>query len=492
MQRYILGVSECKWSGFGRLRTQTGETILYSGREDDVHQSGVAIVMTRYASRCPESWTPVSDWIITARFYSKYIKTTIIQVYAPTNKVEDEAKETFHDQLQKTLDAVPGHDMLLVMGDWNAKVGARQEGKSGIVGKHGLNCERNDNDNRFVTFCASNNLAIASTMFPHKDVHKYTWTSPDGQHCNQIDHMAVRPQFKRSVQDTRVHRGADAGSDHNLVITKAKPRLNSTGKKQERTTRFEESRLRVPEIRQQFQLELRNRFSILQTSDQNDMGADDHQNSEQPDQSNKIKTAYTETALKVLGHRKKCKSWISTESWRKIEERRKLKKKIGDARSERLKNKARNDYREKDKEVKRSLRKDKRDWINSATQEAENAARQGQMKGVYEATTRLCNEGPRKVGTVKSKEGRLLTKEGEVKARWQEHFMEILNRPVPKVTTEVEEPDLVNNSIDIGETTREETRSALGDTKSGKAPGVDSITADLLRVDTDTTVTVFT
>ena len=31
------------------------------------------------------------------------------------------------------------------------------------------------------------------------------------------------------------------------------------------------------------------------------------------------------------------------------------------------------------------------------------------MKGVYEATSRLCNEGPRKVGMVKSKEGRLLT-----------------------------------------------------------------------------------
>ena len=82
-------------------------------------------------------------------------------------------------------------------------------------------------------------------------------------------------------------------------------------------------------------------------SDQNDMGADDHQNSEQLDQSDnidhmwqKIKTAYTETALKVLGCRKKkCNRWISTESWRKIEGRRKMKKKIVDTCLERLKNK---------------------------------------------------------------------------------------------------------------------------------------------------------
>ena len=47
MQRYrisVLVVSECRWSGFTRLRTQTGETILYSGREDDVHQSGATIM----------------------------------------------------------------------------------------------------------------------------------------------------------------------------------------------------------------------------------------------------------------------------------------------------------------------------------------------------------------------------------------------------------------------------------------------------------------
>lgn len=173
-----------------------------------------------------------------------------------------------------------------------------QEGENGIVGKHGLNCKRNDNGDRLVTFCASNNLAITSNMFPHKDVHKYTWTSPDGQRQNQIDHVAVRSRCKRSVQDTRVYRGVDVGSDHNLVVTKAKLKLNSTDKKQERTVRYEESKLRVPEIRQQLKLELRNRFSILQMPDRNDTVTDDHKNSDKSDPTTnveqrwqKIKTA---------------------------------------------------------------------------------------------------------------------------------------------------------------------------------------------------------
>ena len=139
--------------------------------------------------------------------------------------------------------------------------------------------------------------------------------------------------------------------------------------------------------------------------------------------------------------------------------------------------------------MKRSLRKDKRDWVNSVALEAEDAASQVQMKGVCEADRRLCNKGPRKAGMVKNKEGKLLTKEGKVKAKWQERFTKVLNRPVPEVATEVE-TDVVNNSIDIGEITRGEIRSILGDMKSRKAPGIDSIMADLQRIDTDATVQV--
>ena len=75
--------------------------------------------------------------------------------------------------------------------------------------------------------------------------------------------------------------------------------------------------------------------------------------------------------------------------------------------------------------MKGSLRKDKRDWINGVAQEAGDAVSQGQIKRAYEATRKLCNEGPRKAGMIKNKEGKLLTKEGEVKARWQEQFTEV-------------------------------------------------------------------
>ena len=168
---------------------------------------------------------PVSDRIMSARFTSRFIKTTVVQVYAPTNEADEETKDSFYDFLQRLTDEIPSHDMILMLGDWNAKIGATQEGEDGVVGRHGLGDERSENGVRFVSFCAANNLAIVSTMFPHKNIHKYTWTAPNGRVRNQIDHVAVNGKFKRSVRDTRSYRGADCGSDHNLIITTARLRL---------------------------------------------------------------------------------------------------------------------------------------------------------------------------------------------------------------------------------------------------------------------------
>ena len=124
-------------------------------------------------------------------------------MYAPTNEAEVEAKDDFYDQLQKVIDSVPKYDILVLKGVWNAKIGERQVGEEGVMGKEALKCVRNDNRERFVDVCATKSLLTTTTSFPHKDIHKYTWTSPDGRTRNQIDHVAVNSRFKRSVFDTR-------------------------------------------------------------------------------------------------------------------------------------------------------------------------------------------------------------------------------------------------------------------------------------------------
>lgn len=88
-----------------------------------------------------------------SRFNSRFIKMAIIQVYAPTNEAEDQEKDDFYKQLQKIVDKVHCHDMLLVVGDWNAIVGEKQVEEKGIVGAFGMAGERSDNGERMVSLC---------------------------------------------------------------------------------------------------------------------------------------------------------------------------------------------------------------------------------------------------------------------------------------------------------------------------------------------------
>ena len=175
MRRYklsILGVSEVRWLGFGRVRTSKGEVILYSGAEE-IHHRGVGIILNREAQECLMEWAPINERIIRARFYSRFAKTTVLQTYAPTNEACEEEKEDFYEQLHREIEKTPKHDILLLMGDVNAKVRTANEQWKGTIGTEGIEV-MNENGELFLEFCAINDLVIGGTLFKHKDIHKFT------------------------------------------------------------------------------------------------------------------------------------------------------------------------------------------------------------------------------------------------------------------------------------------------------------------------------
>ena len=79
---------------------------------------------------------------------------------------------------------------------------------------------------RLVNFATSRNLIVKSITFPHRDIHKLTWTSPDWLTHNQIDHILIDKRRQSCIIDIRSVREADCDSDHYLVIAKLRERLS--------------------------------------------------------------------------------------------------------------------------------------------------------------------------------------------------------------------------------------------------------------------------
>ena len=102
----------------------------------------------------------------------------------------------------------------------------------GVPGKFGLG-EQNEAGHRLIEFCQEKALVIANTLFQQHKRRLYTWTSPDGQHQNQTDYSLCSQRWRSSIQSAKTRLGADCGSDHELLITKFRLKLN----KVEKTTR---------------------------------------------------------------------------------------------------------------------------------------------------------------------------------------------------------------------------------------------------------------
>jgi hypothetical protein len=78
--------------------------------------------------------------------------------------------------------------MKILMRDFNSKVG-REDIFKLIIGNESLYKASNGERVRVVNFSTMKNLIVKSTTFPHSNIHKHTWTSPDGVTHTQTDHV---------------------------------------------------------------------------------------------------------------------------------------------------------------------------------------------------------------------------------------------------------------------------------------------------------------
>ena len=241
---YAAGISETKWFNSNMYEVE-GHVVLHSGRElpkegESFQRSeGVGIVLSPIAAKAwrdgGEQWEPVSPKIVTARLRlgkegNQYRFLHLVSVYAPTFRAPQQVKDDFFEDVQRVIDKVPERDILMIVGDWNARVGSQlsDDQWEGVLGKHGLG-RANEAGLFLLSFCSTNNLSIMNSFFEKKNIHKQTRQHPGTKAWHCIDFVIMRQNQRRCCVDAQVMRGAECWSDHCLV--RAKLRMNNKSRR---------------------------------------------------------------------------------------------------------------------------------------------------------------------------------------------------------------------------------------------------------------------
>ena len=419
---------------------------------------------------------PVSSRLISIRLRAAPFNITIIQVYAPTSGHDDSEVDHFYQKLQETIDHTPKKDILVVQGDWNAKVGKDAQADWGEVCGPYCNVETNERDLRLLEFATFNNLVLTNTLGPHKPSRRWTWHSPIGKHHNQIDYILVKKRFPSGVNihRTRSFPGADIGSDHDLVMMTFQVRLKMARKPNQPRLRFDLEKLRNPDVACTFQATIGGKFAPLIGLSDEDMDT----------MITTYNTAMIDAASEILGkERRRKKPWVTKDVLDLCDERRDLKKKQNEGEGAK-------EYREANRRVQKAVKKAKEDWIGAQCKEIETCLNKNNSNRAYQLVKDLTSEKQGRSSTIQDKSGKCLTEEKEILSRWTEYCSELYNYESCGDNAVLDCSQLPKE--DLQPILREEVEIAVASLKKGKSAGVDNIPAELVQAGGETMIDVFT
>ncbi|XP_060531554.1 uncharacterized protein LOC132705137 [Cylas formicarius] len=284
---------------------------------------------------------------------AKPININIIQVKTPTLDKSEEEIESFYEDIKQLLKYTKPHDLNIIQGDFNAKVG-KGEVIGGVVGPWGLG-ERNIRGDRLIQFCQEEHFKIMNTWFSLPPRRLYTWRAPQDRPgnivLNQIDFVLVNKRFSTTVSRAQTYPGADVPSDHCLLTISIKLKLALRKVNKGQIRKLDTSKLQQEEIKS----DLRNKLNqkLKQIKDQTD---------QQPlEVWETVETTIKNVTIECLGYEKRRsnKKWMTDEILQLMDKRRQHK------------NTNHDEYKRLNSLIRSDIRKAKRKWLEGECKEIE-------------------------------------------------------------------------------------------------------------------------
>ena len=451
-----LGIAETFWKGEGEFTTSipTSEnrfTVIFSGGDKTL--KGVGFIMQERLAKRISFYDLISERILCIKLFGKQHDVLIFQVYAPTEDSDEEEKEVFYESLSG---AIKKHkkfmDQLVIMGDFNAKVGYGVYKK--IVGEFAIG-ERNKNGDSLIEFCDANDLFVCNTWYEQKN--KHTWISPDGVTKNQIDYILASNRYRNSITNAKVRTSADCGSDHHVVVMNIRLRLKfiKKGKKRKQWNRY---KLKDSSIAKQFE-------------DNIDAHLKQHNNRQDENAENtwkQLKESISQVADNICGQAEcsRQQPWITVEILQKMAERRRLKNRLDDD--------SKKQYKMMNKAIRKMCREAKEKHYSTLCKELEDLDRKHSDK-LY---TKIKEMKPKRMNArmgLVGQDGKMIQNEKEKLKRWKDYVEELYNDNRPNI--EIQKDD----HAELVEISEMEVRQVINNLSNNKATGVDEIPAEFLK-----------
>ena len=220
-------------------------------------------IKTNLIDKLPDLPKAVSDRLMTLRLQlDRNQRATLISVYAPTMMYSDEFKSRFYEELDSLIKSVPRQDKLILLGDFNARVGTDFQTWKGVLGRNGVG-KCNSNGQLLLETCMEHDLVITNTLFRLSHHNRTSRMHPRSKHWHLLDYIITRRKDSQDFRITKAMRGADCWTDHRLIMSKL--HLHACKKRrpqgQRTAKRLNVKRLQCEEICQSLESELESNLS---------------------------------------------------------------------------------------------------------------------------------------------------------------------------------------------------------------------------------------